>query len=86
MFWFVFLIASAGLVHAQSTPPLALEPTIPLPNVKGRIDHLSVNVQNQRLFVCALGNNTVEVVDVKAGKQIHSRSGRASGRTLFALC
>src|SRR5215211_7977988 len=49
--------------------------TIPLSNVEGRIDHLSIDIQGQRLFVAALGNNTVEVLDLKAGKAIHSISG-----------
>jgi DNA-binding beta-propeller fold protein YncE len=44
-------------------------------NVSGRIDHLSVDVKGQRLFVAALGNNTVEVLDLKAGKLSHSISG-----------
>ena len=49
--------------------------TIPLPNVSGRIDHLSVDLKDQRLFVAALGNNTVEVLDLSTGKVIHSISG-----------
>src|ERR1051325_9209789 len=48
--------------------------TILLPNVSGRIDHLSVDLQGQRLFIAALGNNSVEVLDLKAGKVIHSIS------------
>jgi len=39
--------------------------TIQLPAVKGRIDHLSVDLKRHRLFVAALGNNTVEVVDTE---------------------
>ncbi len=54
---------------------IRLTQTIPLPNVSGRIDHLSIDVKSQRLFVAALGNNTVEVLDLKAGKLIHSISG-----------
>jgi DNA-binding beta-propeller fold protein YncE len=38
---------------------------IPL-NVEGRIDHLSVDLEAKRLFVAALGNNTLEVVDLTA--------------------
>ncbi len=43
-----------------------LEPvgTIPMPGVKGRIDHLSIDLKRHRLFVAALGNNTVEVLDL----------------------
>ncbi|MGI9070489.1 MAG: YncE family protein [Bryobacteraceae bacterium] len=71
----LLLCVSAGLVAAQSTAPLRLEKTIPLPDVQGRIDHMSIDVRNKRLFVAALGNNTVEVVDIGAGKRIHTISG-----------
>src|SRR5262249_36785133 len=59
----------------QETAPLKLEKTIELPDVQGRIDHISIDVPGQRLFVSALGNNTVEVVDLKAGKRGHTISG-----------
>ena len=54
---------------------LRLIQTIPLPGVQGRIDHLSIDIKGQRLFVAALGNNTVEVLDLAVGKLIHSISG-----------
>ena len=38
---------------------------------------MAVDVAGQRLFVAALGNNTVEVVDLKEGKRIQSLSGFA---------
>lgn len=60
---------------AQPSARLRLEKTISLPAVQGRIDHMSVDVKNGRLFVAALGNNTVEVIDLKAGKAVHSISG-----------
>jgi len=63
-------------VQAQETNSLlTLVKTIPLENVEGRIDHMAVEIVGQRLFVAALGNNTVEVVDLKTGKQIQSLSG-----------
>jgi DNA-binding beta-propeller fold protein YncE len=43
--------------------------------VQERIDHLSIDVKTQRLFVAALGNNTVEVIDLEQGKRIHSIPG-----------
>jgi DNA-binding beta-propeller fold protein YncE len=42
--------------------------TIPLDGVEGRIDHLGLDAKGKRLFVSALGNDTVEVVDLAAGK------------------
>src|SRR5215213_6612172 len=41
---------------------------IELPNVEGRIDHMALDAQGGRLFVAALGNNTLEVINLKAGK------------------
>jgi YVTN family beta-propeller protein len=46
--------------------------SIQLPDVSGRIDHLSYDSRNQTVFVAALGNNTVEVVDLKSKKVIHT--------------
>jgi DNA-binding beta-propeller fold protein YncE len=48
---------------------------IPMPGVKGRIDHLDCNLREQLLYVAALGNNTVEVVDLKNKKILHSIKG-----------
>ena len=71
MRWHAFSIVllGSGLVAGQ---PLQLEKTIPLPGVEGRIDHFSVDVANKRIFMAALGNNTVEVIDPVAGKVLHS--------------
>lgn len=54
-----------------------LEPLadIAMPNVNGRIDHLAFDAQNNRLFVAALGNNTIEVLDLNAKRSIKSISG-----------
>ncbi len=61
--------------HAQDATPLRLVQTIPLPHVEGRIDHLAVDLQGQRLFVAALGNNTLEILDLKAGIHLHTITG-----------
>lgn len=60
---------------AQAAPPLALVATIPMPGVKGRIDHFAVDADGHRLFVAALGNNTVEVLDTAAKKHLRSLTG-----------
>jgi DNA-binding beta-propeller fold protein YncE len=62
-------------VDAQEKEPLRLIQTIPLPNVKGRIDHMDVDVKGKRLFVAGLENGSVEVVDLQAGKWVKSISG-----------
>jgi DNA-binding beta-propeller fold protein YncE len=60
---------------ASGQPPLTLVGTIALPRVEGRIDHLAVDGDAQRLFVAALGNNTVEVLDLKANRHLKSLPG-----------
>jgi DNA-binding beta-propeller fold protein YncE len=55
--------------------PLVLLRTIDLPHVEGRIDHLAFDAAAQRLYVAALGNNTVEVLDVGAGLHLKSLTG-----------
>ncbi|HEY3127832.1 MAG TPA: hypothetical protein VGL91_00090 [Acidobacteriota bacterium] len=61
--------------YGQETAPLKLVQTIPLAGVKGRIDHMAVDVQAKRLFVAALGNDTVEVLDLQTGKRLHTIAG-----------
>jgi DNA-binding beta-propeller fold protein YncE len=62
-------------VAAQSAAPLKLKQTIPLSGVEGRVDHLAYDPAGERLFVCALGNNTVEVLDLRKGERVHSITG-----------
>src|SRR4029434_5667201 len=45
-------------VAAQNGPALELKQTIALRGVEGRIDHLTYDAPGERLFICALGNNT----------------------------
>src|SRR6185312_7102584 len=62
-------------LHAAETNALTVSKTIPLPDVRGRIDHFALDSKGGRLFMAALGNDTVEVMDVAAGKRSHTISG-----------
>jgi DNA-binding beta-propeller fold protein YncE len=73
----IVCLAWIANVPAQEVAPLTLKKAISLDKVTGRIDHMAVDVAGERLFVAALGNDTVEVVALKAGKQIQSLSGFA---------
>lgn len=65
-------------VAAESGPPLKLRTTVVLHGVEGRIDHFAFDPAGERLFVCALGNNTVEVIDLRSSQRIHSITGLGS--------
>jgi DNA-binding beta-propeller fold protein YncE len=62
-------------VAAQRAVPLKLEKRIALQGVEGRIDHFAFDPVGERLFVCALGNNTVEVIHLRKGERVHSITG-----------
>jgi len=78
------VLISASLALSQDQPsvpersPLLLVQEIPLPNVGGRIDHFTFDAKRKRVIGAALGNNTVEVVDTFAGRDIHSITGAAA--------
>lgn len=59
----------------QTFSPLELVQTIRLPDVRGRIDHLAVDLDDARVFVAALGNDSVEVVDLRGGKRLARITG-----------
>ena len=67
-------LAAAG--QSADTAPLQLEAKISLGDVRGRIDHLAVDLKRQRLFVAELGNDSVGVVDL---------AGRSLLRTITGL-
>lgn len=71
----LFVQCSSGKVKTNPDAPLKLIASVALPHVHGRIDHLAYNIQRQLLYVAALGNNTVEVVDVKNRRVVHTISG-----------
>src|SRR6266704_37261 len=73
-----------SLASSQDQPrmpekaPLLLVQEIPLPHVEGRIDHFTFDAKRKRVIGAALGNNTVEVVDTFAGRDIQSITGAAA--------
>jgi DNA-binding beta-propeller fold protein YncE len=61
------LMWAAPAVAQTAGSPLVLETKIPLGDVSGRIDHLGIDVQRQRLFVAELGNDSLGVVELASG-------------------
>jgi DNA-binding beta-propeller fold protein YncE len=67
--------AGIATITAQGATLLTLKQTIPLSGVEGRIDHFAFDRAGDRLFVCALANNTVEVLDLRKGERVRSITG-----------
>jgi DNA-binding beta-propeller fold protein YncE len=95
MKYIVVLTVVIGVALAQQPGGLSQKNRIDLPNVNGRIDHFSADIKGGRLFVSALGNHTLEVIDVQAGKRVRTITDLAepqgvyydpSTNRLFAAC
>ncbi len=61
----IFLAKDAAGENAE-VPPLQLETKIPLGDIRGRIDHMAADLARHRLFVAALGSDSLVVVDIEA--------------------
>src|SRR5882672_9210673 len=77
------LLAWSSLAVCQESSVLSLKTHIALPNVNGRIDHLSVDVKGQRLFVAAVDNHTLEVIDLKSVQRVHTITDLAEPQGVF---
>lgn len=70
----VGLIACALAVR-QAAQPLKPAGRVDLPGVEGRFDHFAFDATTGRLFVAALGNNSIEVIDTRSAKRVASARG-----------
>jgi DNA-binding beta-propeller fold protein YncE len=70
-----FTSAILALRVLAEEAPMTLKKSIGLPGVEGRIDHMAIDPAGERLFVAALGNDSVEVIDLKQGTRLKSLTG-----------
>lgn len=77
---FLVLVTCCLFSSCQSQPVMGTEhlqllKEVSLPGVKGRLDHMDVNLKDQVVYMAALGNNTLEVIHLPSGKALHSITG-----------
>ena len=78
-----FGVEGGTAASATESSPLVLESKIALGDVRGRIDHLSVDVKGQRLFVAAVENHTLEAIDLKSGRRVRTIADLAEPQGVF---
>lgn len=83
-FLLLFILGCNGQ-NPKENKSLKLIGSIPLSNVNGRIDHLSFDPVHQIVFVAALRNNSVEIVDIKNRKTIHTIKNLAEPQGILYL-
>lgn len=69
------LMAPATAAAQTAGAPLAQEAKIPLGDVSGRIDHMAIDLARRRLLVAELGNDSLGVLDLAAGKVLRRIEG-----------
>jgi len=80
----VWSLFSASLVpalclaqlHAQEPKSMQRVQTIALKGKAGNLDHLAIDHKRQRLFIANKANNTLDIVDLAAGKLLKQISGQ----------
>ncbi len=71
LFYFIPVL----LLSPENNVKLELTQTVKLPNVAGRIDHMAIDVRGSRIFMAALGNNSLEIIDLEKSRVIKSIPG-----------
>jgi hypothetical protein len=69
------MLLGLAVASARAEEALSLEGKIALSGVSGRIDHLAVDLARKRLLVAALGNGTLEIVDLAGGHRVKQVAG-----------
>jgi DNA-binding beta-propeller fold protein YncE len=72
---FLALFFIAIGLHAQADPPLRLIKTIFLPGYVGDFEHFAADIKGNRLFLIAEDHKTVEVLDIRTGRRVHTITG-----------
>lgn len=71
----MMLADTAASAQSADKGPLQLESKILLGDIRGRIDHMAVDLKRLRLFVAELGNDSVGVVDLANRSLIRTITG-----------
>ncbi len=75
---FYAAVAALALAPAAESAELELVQTIPLQGKAGGLDHLALDAKRERLFVANKANNTLDVVDLKAGKLLQQKPNQTA--------
>src|SRR5690349_14013777 len=73
LFFYVFSGCKAQKTYGEEQ--LVLENSIAMPIVSGRIDHMDINLIDKIVYIAALGNNSLEIVDINKKKLLYSIKG-----------
>ena len=79
------LTARVGSLTAAPVEPLELKQTIIMTEVQSQLDHMAFDAKRNRLYVAALGNGSVEVIDLTSGKVVHRLTSQSQAQAVLYL-
>jgi hypothetical protein len=85
VFFLAWVCLAFPAQFATAGEPLVQIGSIPLKGVEGRLDHLTYDTRAQRLFVAALENHSVEVVDLARRRRVHQIIGISEPQGLLCI-
>jgi len=68
-------VIACAFAASDAPEPLTAVGRIELPGVEGRFDHFTFDAATGRLFVAALGNNSIEIIDTRSATRVTSARG-----------
>jgi DNA-binding beta-propeller fold protein YncE len=74
----IAVLAVLGVSPAVQAAELELVQTIVLKGKPGGLDHLALDAKRERLFVANKVNNTLDIVDLKAGKLLEQKPNQTA--------
>jgi hypothetical protein len=80
-----FEIAYSPDQDSNETSSVTFVKSVQVPNVQGRIDHLSIDIAGRRLFMAELGNNSVDVIDLASGSRLHTITGLSEPQAVLFI-
>ena len=78
-------LVAALIASPASGASLRLQTVIPMPGVEGRLDHLAADVAGRRVFVSALENQSIEVIDLERSRRVRHLAGIREPQGLLFL-
>ncbi len=86
--WVAACLSLGFSVFCSGTPravSIEFVQSVPMPGVSGRIDHLALNENKHLLYVAALGNDSVEVLNLDTSKSMRSLRGHSEPQGILYL-
>jgi hypothetical protein len=83
-FFALLIVCVCAFAPSQEANPLVFLQAIPVPDMQGGFNHISVDAARQRLFAAAPTDKTLEIIDLKQARPWRSLPGEKPAAARYA--